>query len=40
LSKQVPHEYSEFDGAHTWTYWDSHIRDAFQFMKRQLAKPQ
>lgn len=40
LSKQIPHEYSEFDGAHTWTYWDGHIRDAFQFMKRQLAKPQ
>jgi S-formylglutathione hydrolase FrmB len=40
LSKQIPHEYSEFDGAHTWTYWDGHIRDAFQFMKRQLSKPQ
>jgi S-formylglutathione hydrolase FrmB len=40
LAKQIPHEYSEFDGAHTWTYWDGHIRDAFQFMKRQLAKPQ
>jgi S-formylglutathione hydrolase FrmB len=40
LTKQIPHEYSEFDGAHTWTYWDAHIRDAFQFMKRQLAKPQ
>jgi putative tributyrin esterase len=40
LSKQIPHEYSEFDGAHTWTYWDAHIRDAFQFMKRQLARPQ
>ena len=39
LAKQIPHEYSEFDGAHTWTYWDGHIRDAFQFMKRQLAKP-
>ncbi len=40
LTKQIPHEYSEFDGAHTWTYWDAHIRDAFQFMKRQLTKPQ
>jgi S-formylglutathione hydrolase FrmB len=40
LSKQIPHEYAEFDGAHTWTYWDGHIRDAFQFMKRQLSKPQ
>ncbi|MFM7187781.1 MAG: S1/P1 nuclease [Armatimonadota bacterium] len=39
LAKQVPHEYSEFDGAHTWTYWDAHIRDAYQFMKRQLSKP-
>ena len=40
LTKQIPHEYSEFDGAHTWTYWDGHIRDAFQFMKRQLTKPE
>lgn len=40
LTNQIPHEYSEFDGAHTWTYWDGHIRDAFQFMKRQLSRPQ
>lgn len=40
LAHQIPHEYAEFDGAHTWTYWDAHIRDAFQFMKRQLSKPQ
>lgn len=40
IAKGIPHEYAEFDGAHTWTYWDSHIRDAFQFMKRQLSKPQ
>lgn len=40
LSKNIPHEYSEFDGAHTWTYWDGHIRDAFQFMKRQLRRPE
>lgn len=40
LSNNIPHEYSEFDGAHTWTYWDGHIRDAFQFMKRQLRRPE
>jgi S-formylglutathione hydrolase FrmB len=27
----VPHEYREFPGAHTWDYWDEHVRDALDF---------
>jgi S-formylglutathione hydrolase FrmB len=23
-----PHEYTEYSGAHTWEYWDDHVRDA------------
>ena len=27
----VHHEYREFPGAHTWDYWDEHVRDALEF---------
>ena len=27
----VAHEYREFAGAHTWDYWDEHVRDALAF---------
>jgi S-formylglutathione hydrolase FrmB len=27
----VPHEYREFTGAHTWDYWDEHVKDAIAF---------
>ena len=27
----VPHEYREFPGAHTWDYWDEHVREAIAF---------
>jgi S-formylglutathione hydrolase FrmB len=27
----VPHEYREFPGAHTWDYWDEHVREALAF---------
>ena len=27
----VPHEYREHPGAHTWDYWDDHVRDALNF---------
>lgn len=26
----IPHEYREFPGAHTWEYWDLHIRDSLE----------
>lgn len=27
----VDHEYQEFPGAHTWDYWDLHVREAIGF---------
>lgn len=27
----IPHEYHEFPGAHSWDYWDTHICDAIAF---------
>ena len=38
LTHGIPHEYAEFEGAHTWTYWDTHVQDAFQFIKRHLRR--
>ena len=32
----VAHEYLEYPGAHTWDYWDLHIRDALAFHARNL----
>ncbi len=32
-----PHTYLEFPGAHTWEYWDLHIREAVAFMAEQLS---
>ena len=32
----VPHEYREHPGAHTWDYWDEHVRDALEFHLRAL----
>jgi S-formylglutathione hydrolase FrmB len=27
----IAHDYREFPGAHTWDYWDDHVRDALAF---------
>ena len=27
-----PHTYLEFEGAHTWEYWDVHIQEALRFL--------
>lgn len=27
----IPHEYAEYDGAHTWDYWDRHLPAALRF---------
>ena len=34
---QVPHEYQEYPGAHTWDYWDRHIVEAIAFHARHLG---
>ncbi|RRJ94530.1 esterase family protein [Opitutaceae bacterium TAV4] len=37
LAKQgVPHSYAEHPGAHTWDYWDEHIREALAFHAKNL----
>ncbi len=36
----VPHAYREHPGAHTWDYWDTHVRDALAFHSRNLNLPE
>ena len=36
----LAHEYREFDGAHSWEYWDEHIRDTLAFLARHFDLPQ
>lgn len=31
-----PHEYEEFEGEHTWDYWDAHVQEAIAFHRRVL----
>jgi len=31
-----PHAYTEYPGAHTWEYWDLHVRDVLGFFSRYL----
>jgi S-formylglutathione hydrolase FrmB len=33
----IPHEYAECPGAHTWKYWDCHIQEALAFHQRVLG---
>jgi putative tributyrin esterase len=33
----IPHEYAEFPGAHTWDYWDCHVQEAIAFHWRALG---
>jgi putative tributyrin esterase len=35
VKMKVPHEYEEFPVAHTWDYWDVHIREAIDFHLRK-----
>jgi putative tributyrin esterase len=37
LEAGLPFEFAEFNGAHTWPYWDEHVRDAMNFALRHLA---
>lgn len=32
----IPHEYEEFPGAHTWEYWDIHVQEAITFHRKSL----
>jgi putative tributyrin esterase len=31
LDENVPHLYEEFEGGHTWMYWQDHLRDSLRF---------
>jgi S-formylglutathione hydrolase FrmB len=33
----VPHEYTEYPGAHDWAYWDTHVQEAIAFFARELG---
>lgn len=35
-ARNVPHQYSEHPGAHTWDYWDLHVQEALQQHARVL----
>ncbi len=35
----IPHQYEEFPGAHTWDYWDLHVREAMAFHLGSEATP-
>jgi enterochelin esterase-like enzyme len=30
----IPHVFSEFDGGHSWAYWEQHLRDTLAFFDR------
>ena len=30
-SLNIPHEYAEFPGEHTWDYWDVHVQEGLRF---------
>ena len=34
---KIAHTYTEFPGAHTWDYWDIHIREALAFHAKALG---
>lgn len=34
-SARAPHTYEEFDGAHTWEYWQLHLEDTLRFFDAQ-----
>jgi len=36
----LPHEYAEFPGEHTWDYWDEHVQQALAFHCRALGLDQ
>lgn len=37
MEMSIPHEYEEFPGAHSWDYWDLHVREALRFHARHLG---
>ena len=34
----IPHNYAEWDGAHTWRYWSTHVRESLAWMAARIGK--
>jgi len=34
--ESIPHEYTEFDGGHEWSYWHTHLVDTLLFFQKIL----
>lgn len=34
----IPHQYFEFEGEHSWDYWRGHIKDTFLFFENKRGK--
>lgn len=30
--EEIPHTYEEYDGGHTWKYWQNHLRETYRFV--------
>ncbi len=37
VEQGIPHEYEEYDGGHTWAYWQTHVRRTLQFVSELEA---
>ncbi len=35
---EIPHEYEEYPGAHSWDYWELHLADMLRFFGQQIAR--
>ncbi|MBU2950846.1 esterase family protein [Tamlana agarivorans] len=38
VSKNIPHSYEEFNGAHEWPYWQEHVKDSLLFFNKCISK--
>jgi putative tributyrin esterase len=36
-AENIPHQYFEFEGGHTWEYWRKHLADTLLFFEAQCA---
>lgn len=36
-AENIPHDYREFPGAHTWNYWHEHLADTLRFFDAALS---
>lgn len=36
---KFPHTFRRFDGGHTWEYWNTHVRDSFDYLLEVMRLP-